>query len=318
MPFTCTVDACTGTGAAALAFQTLQNLINQANKKLAGTSYMGTLMAIPVDGRITAGTLKAYLPISRAVGGKLAIFDFTPDIKFLATNAATFAREIAQWLGITWVEATATVPGHWERLRAGQLSVIPTAISAPAPTRPVAPLPLPQPQPQPQPQPAPAPAPPSEAPPVRVDVGPTTVIAPPPPTATPPEQFPGSQPPPQSQRFKGCIARFNKTRKTFSIYCPLNAAPQGFGLADEYFKCLYGNCNGLGADAVTPPVPAGFNPTPVVVTTALPGEGEVAAGEEKDKFFRLKNPAMWALIAGTAVVVGGGSYWFIRRRKRAA
>jgi hypothetical protein len=161
-------------------------------------------------------------------------------------------------------------------------------------------------------------------PPVRVDVGPTTVVAPPPtvvappPTATPPEQFPGSQPPPQSQRFKGCIARFNKTRKTFSIYCPLNAAPQGFGLADEYFKCLYGNCNGLGADAVTPPVPAGFNPTPVVVTTALPGEGEVAAGEEKDKFFRLKNPAMWALFAGTAIVVGGGSYWFIRRRKRAA
>jgi len=341
MPFTCTTDACTGTGATDLAFRTLQDMINRGNAKLASASVFLPKVTIAVDGRITPTTLKVYLPISRAVGGKLAIFDFTPDIKYLATNAATFAREIAQWVGVTWVDATATVPGHWERLRAGQLSVIPTMVAAPlpVPVRPVAPLPLPTPPPstmtmfvcpdgtrvsnlamcptsQARPSQEPARA--------RVDVGPTTQpggggVPPQAITALPsPDQFPGSSPPPQSERYKGCIARFNKTRKVFSIYCPLNTVPQGFGLADEYFKCLYGNCGGLGADAVTPPVPVRFNPTPVITTTALPGAGETPAGEEKDKFFRANNPLMWVLFAGTAAAVGGGSYWMIRRRKRAA
>jgi LPXTG-motif cell wall-anchored protein len=118
-------------------------------------------------------------------------------------------------------------------------------------------------------------------------------------------------------RYAGCIARFNKTRKVYRIYCPIGVSPAGFG-AGEYFRCLRGDCGNLGADAVTPPIPTGFNPTPAVETTALPGEGETPAGEEKDKFFRANNPAMWTLFAGTAVAIGGGGYWYVRRRKRSA
>jgi hypothetical protein len=345
MQFTCTADACTGTGAADFMFRTLQNLINMGNKQLSTTSplmAMATkLVTIAVDGRITPGTLSAYLPIARKVGGVLAIFDFTPDIKWLATNAATFAREIAQWLNLTFVESTATVPGHWERMQAGQQAV------------------LPQPPAQPQPQQPPPPAEPTQPPPPPVMVmyvcadgsrvsdpaacpvvGPAVqplcptgytptsqgcLPVPPPLPFLQPQPQPQPQPPqpepPTGRRYAGCIARFNKTRKVYSIYCPIGgpaASPvtAGFGIGDDEFRCLYGDCHQqLGADAVTPPVPAGFNPTPVVTTTTLPGEGETSAGEEKDKFFRANNPAMWALFAGTAAIVGGGGYWFMRRRK---
>ena len=159
--------------------------------------------------------------------------------------------------------------------------------------------------------------PPQAQPPVRMDVGPTTQpggagVPPQAITALPPTQVA----PPTSQRYARCIARFNKTRKVYAIYCPIGA-PTGFGISDEEFRCLYGDCHQqLGAGTVTPPVPAGFNPTPVVVTTALPGEGETSAGEEKDKFFRANNPAMWILFAGTAAAVGGGGFWYMRRRRK--
>jgi len=124
--------------------------------------------------------------------------------------------------------------------------------------------------------------------------------------------------PPITGRFNGCLARFNRTRKVYAIYCPVGstAATPGLGIYDgEYFRCLRGNCTGLGADTVTPPVPGGF--TKVAEVTTLPRAGETQAGEERDKFFRLGNPFMWAAIAGTAAVVGGGGY-MIFRRKRAA
>lgn len=437
--FTCTADACTGPAATEFAFRTLQTLINMANAKRAKSVFGITLsqaIVIPVDGRITKATLAAYLPVARAVGGKLAIFDFTPDIKFLATGAATFALEIARWLGITWIEGTATVPGHWGRLAVGQTPRLPSLpatsqsmpLPLPPPTTTTAPPtaslcpfswmtptsvgclyppntiatysptrgkwriavtlealqnapqqimtapppsassqptfstsgraafgwalygvshqavaesdqppqgvqqvdevtfamavgePVTQPQPT-QPQPTqPQPTQPQPTP-SRVDVGPTTVgpTAPEPtsPTMVQPVIQPVIQPSTPKQRYAGCIARFNKTRRVFSIYCPIGTATAtpGLGVADdEGFRCLYGNCYGLGADPVTPPVPEGF--TKVAETTSLPGAGETPAGEEKDKFFRANNPLMWFLFVGTAAV-GGGGYWLIRRRRAA-
>lgn len=121
-----------------------------------------------------------------------------------------------------------------------------------------------------------------------------------------------------SGRYTGCLARYNRTRRVFSIYCPIGsqAAQPGLGLGDqEYFRCLRDGCTGLGADTVTPPPPTGF--VKAAEVTTLPGAGETQAGDEKDKFFRLGNPLMWAVFAGAATVVGGGSY-MLYRRKRAA
>ena len=440
LSFTCTADACTGPSATDFTFRTLQNLINMANAQLGKKGFSALFtraITIPVDGRITKGTLAAYLPVSRAVGGALAIFDFTPDIKFLATNAQKFALEIARWLGVTWVEPTATAAGHWENMRAGQVN--PVLPSPPASSRPL-PLPLPptaipptalcpfpwmtatsvgclypsgtiatfspargkwriavtlaalqnipqqimtapppppppppssvsaragfgwafhgashqavaesdqppqgvqqvdevtfatavgepvaQPQPQPYPYPQPQPTQPTQPQPQpqpqpsRVDVGPTTVGPTTPDQTSPtiqPVIQPVIQPATPKLRYQGCIARFNKTRRVFSIYCPIGtaSATPGLGIASDEFRCLYGNCgSGFGADAVTPPVPGGF--TKVAETTSLPGAGETPAGEEKDKFFRANNPLMWFMFVGTAAAIGGGSYWLIRRRK---
>jgi hypothetical protein len=369
----------------------LQNLINMANAQLARTG--AAAAPIVIDGRLDKRTLAAYMPVSRGIGGTLAIFDFSPDPKYLATNVLAFAQTIAQWLNITWVEATALTAGHWERLRVGQTSVLPAPpMAAPAPTSLCPPgtvatsrgcLPSAPPQPdQPPPpldqtlptalppptvmtmyvcpdgtrvssmdaclkqraQPAqclppPSPSPGSQVSPSYwdsynaclerqglkpVQVPPHTYGLEPPPGTLP---FPGTITPPASKRYAGCLARFNKTRKVFAIYCPIGTAPttvspglaaySGFrGYDDEQFRCLYGNCGGLGADTVTPPVPANFIKT--AETRALPGEGETPAGEEKDKFFRANNPAMWALFMGTAAVIGGGSYFIVRHRRRAA
>jgi hypothetical protein len=381
MPFTCTTDACTGTDAADFVFRLLQNLINMANAQLAKSG--AAAAPIVVDGRLDKRTLVAYMPVSRGIGGTLAIFDFTPDPKYLATNAATFAQTIAQWLGLTWVEATVTVPGHWERLRTGQTSVLPT-MPVSTTTKPTMPLPLPtQPPPTglcpagmvatsqgclPTAPPLPPPPPPPPPPVMTMYVCPdgTRVSSPgaclaplvTPPTsrpyiceACPPgtrpateaeyqaggpcciltvvgppldvqTKFPGVLPPPARKRYAGCLARFNKTRKVFAIYCPIGTAPtttglaaySGFsGFANEHFQGHYNNYGGLGADTVTPPVPANFIKT--AETRTLPGEDETPAGEESDKFFRVNNPLMWALFAGTAAVVGGGSYFIVRRRK---
>jgi len=403
LSFTCTTDACTGTGTADFVFRLLQNLINMANVQLARTG--AAAAPITVDGKLDKRTLAAYMPVSRGIGGSLAIFDFSPDPKYLATNAMTFAQTIAQWLNVTWVAATALMAGHWERLRVGGTTVLPTP-STTAPPTPGQPSPptvmtmyvcpdgtrvsdlsaCPKPQAQlvecvPPPQPSPgsqvSPSywdsynaclqqggklpsqsqPPSqpqtyqcpggryvqalqtcpdgagyidangqyqaqrEAQPVQVP--PHTYGLEPPPGTLP---FPGTITPPASKRYAGCLARFNKTRKVFAIYCPIGTAPttvspglaaySGFrGYDDEQFRCLYGNCGGLGADTVTPLVPANFIKT--AETRALPGEGETPAGEEKDKFFRANNPIMWLTFVGVAAAIGGGSYWVIRRRRAA-
>ncbi len=372
-PFSCVNNVCTATGQVGFTFQTLQSLINMANKKLGNT-------AIAVDGKIDARTVAAFMPVSRAVGGVLAIFDQAATPNLIATNADAYARGIAQWLGMTWVEATPDVPGHWERLRVGQTTVnLPSMPVSPTPQpgsvmQPAEPTPT-----QPPPNfvmyvcpdgtrvsdpagcpkqnarpitPKPCVPPPSPSPgsqvsatywdeyyaclraaglPVPVQVPPSL---PPSPGTPPPSTTPGgagtlpqpNSPPPSalpvpgatSGRYSGCIARFNRTRKVFSIYCPVGSAgaQPGLGLSDgEYFRCLRGGCSGLGEDTVTPPPPTGM--VKAAEVTTLPGAGETQAGEERDKFWRLGNPLMWVAIAGAATVVGGGSYVLYRRKRSA-
>jgi len=374
LPYTCANGICSSSGPLAFTFQLLQSMINMANKRLGNT-------AIAVDGKLDARTLNAYLPISRAVGGTLAIFDFTPTPDYLAQNAETFARTIAQWLGITWVPEQNGTPGHWERLRAGQTTVnlppIPTTTSVftPMPETATPPPPPPMimyvcpdgtrvsdmkacPVPQAQPYkptcvPPPSPSPGSQVPatywdeyhaclraaglPVPAQIPPSLPPAPgtpppggntgvvppqitPPPGVTPlPTPVPEPIVTPGPGRYQGCLARFNRTRKVYSIYCRAGStgAQPGLGTIDqEYFRCLRDNCTGLGEDTVTPPPPSGY--VKAAEVTTLPGAGETSAGEERDKFFRLGNPLMWAAIAGAATVVGGGSYMLYRRKHRSA
>jgi len=117
-------------------------------------------------------------------------------------------------------------------------------------------------------------------------------------------------PVPANQRYTGCVARYNTTRKVFSIYCPPGTPAAGFGFD------IFG---AFGADSVTPPVPTDpVTGTPLIKiaeTTTLPQQGEKQINSEKDKFFRLKNPFMWAAIAGTVAAAGTGGYMIYRRRR---
>jgi hypothetical protein len=319
--FACTNNICYGSGDVDFLFRTLQNLINNANKRLRDKG-LPAGVDIVIDGRIDARTLNVYMPISRAVGGTLAIFDFTPDPKYLASNARNIALGIATWLGLTWVAEAGGVPGHWARMSAGQTVQLPpppapvssgtktlaptaptapTVQTAPTPTtRPTVPIAPTAPTPTTRPT---APAPMPQA------VAPAQTVA-------PVEPLPPPSTPETEGKFRGCIARFNRTRKVFAIYCPIGSegATPGLGVYDaEYFRCLGTNCTGLGADTVTPPPPAGF--VKAVEVTTLPRAGETQSGDERDKFFRLGNPLMWAAFAGTAAVVGGGGYMLYRRKR---
>jgi hypothetical protein len=102
--------------------------------------------------------------------------------------------------------------------------------------------------------------------------------------------------------YTGCVSRFHKTKKTFSVYCPTNWRPpaSGFGAVD-----LFGQ-------TVTPAPPTGT--IKVVDLPAAPSEA-IIIGTEDDPFY--KKPLFWvAVVGGAAVVVGGG--YVIYRRKRAA
>jgi hypothetical protein len=115
-----------------------------------------------------------------------------------------------------------------------------------------------------------------------------------------------------------CVARFNKTRKVFSIFCPVGSAaaiaateavPAGFGIYSDDFRCLYGDCGGFGQDASDTPPPG---------TVKVGETGVLPSGvSEIDKPF-FKKPLFWIAAIGGVAVVGGGSYWLIRRRRKPA
>lgn len=96
-------------------------------------------------------------------------------------------------------------------------------------------------------------------------------------------------------KYQGCVSRFHKTRKTFSIYCPLDWKPSG-----------------LGAD-VTPLPPSGT--TKVVELPVAPSEAP-NVGTEDDPLY--KKWWFWTIIGGVAVAGGVGGYAIVRRRRRRA
>jgi hypothetical protein len=99
----------------------------------------------------------------------------------------------------------------------------------------------------------------------------------------------------------GSVARFNTSKNLYAIYAPIGAKAGLGGV----------NIFGLGAD-VTPAPPAGM--IQVGTSATLPA-GVTNVGIEKDAFFSLSNPWMWASIVGGVAVVGTGSYLLFRRKQ---
>jgi hypothetical protein len=109
----------------------------------------------------------------------------------------------------------------------------------------------------------------------------------------------------------GSIARFNTTRKVWSIYSPLVgglgcACRSGIGCS-----CASGRAP-LGAAEVNPPVP--FN-TVKAGEEITPPAGVTQSGAEEDKSSIWKNPYFWLAVGGG--VVGAGSVLLVRRRRKA-
>lgn len=106
----------------------------------------------------------------------------------------------------------------------------------------------------------------------------------------------------------GSIARYNTTRKVWSIYRP---RATGLGLSvTEGFDCLYGDCASTLGGAPLPPT--GY----VFLTTAQTSDGARIANPSTEKDTVLTSWWFWALIATAAV--GGTGVVIYRRKKRAA
>jgi hypothetical protein len=111
------------------------------------------------------------------------------------------------------------------------------------------------------------------------------------------------------------VARFNRTRKIYSIYCPVTSA-LGYAYVENLAAQLL--------PAAAEPAPAG---TAKEGEEATPSSCDIESGgvapcpqtadKERDAgFFRLHNPWMWLSLAGVVGVVGGTSYVVYRRRGR--
>ena len=175
--------------------------------------------------------------------------------------------------------------------------------------------------------PVPAPTPTAtDAPPV-ISPAPPALVTPPAPSPAPPalvtSPAPSAEPPavtPASTvtraRYRaGCVARFNRTRKIYSIYCPVTSA-LGYSYVENLADQL------LTPSAEPPPagtVKEGEEATPPTCDTEGGGTAPCpqTGNDERDKgFFRLHNPWMWLSLAGVAGVVGGTGYVVYRRRRQ--
>lgn len=147
---------------------------------------------------------------------------------------------------------------------------------------------------------------------------PTALAVLPPATSVPDASPPDATLPPAVIRARyraGCVARFNRTRKIYSIYCPVSTA-----LGYSYVEHLAEQLLPVAAE----PAPAGTvkegeEATPPTCDTE--GGGTVTcpqtSNNERDKgFFRLHNPWMWLSLVGVAGVVGGTGYVVYRRRRQ--
>ncbi len=120
---------------------------------------------------------------------------------------------------------------------------------------------------------------------------------------------PMSEPPAAALKYpQGSIARFNLTRRVWSIYVPGGGQVAGFGVATTSRQCLYGDC-GLGADVVDPPPPSG---TVKVGEEAIQPANTPAVGTETDGKPFYKKPLFWVIVGGGALVLGGGIYALTR------
>lgn len=108
------------------------------------------------------------------------------------------------------------------------------------------------------------------------------------------------------------IARFNRSRGVWSVY--VRSGLSGMGVAGAELlggACIFGNCNGLGAEP-DPAVPAGY--TKESEAAAKPADA-VDAGMEQDKPF-YKNWRYYAIAGGGLAVLGAGYYLLGGKRRR--
>lgn len=299
-------------------FKAVQALIELVARKKGWTpsNWWGTT---PQTGVIDSRTASNYLIIVNSGAPFGPMIDARVDAKLVASFAAQFANTMAQWLGVP-VPMPASAPPSSSRVPLTPL------VTPPPPTTTAPPPPIMTAPPPPQvevPQhkcpdgstvlpgqacppltPSPTPPPPTEASP------PPTALVTTAPTTPTPEAAPST-----AKYREGCVARFNKTRRIFSIYCPVETA-LGYAYYDNLADTL-----------LTPsaePAPAGMikEGEELTIPTCATASGEAAPcpktpDSERDKgFFRLHNPWMWVTLAGVAGVVGGTGYVVYRRRSQ--
>ena len=199
----------------------------------------------------------------------------------------------------------------------GSMQASLAACPAPAPVPVPTPVPVPVPTPVPVIAPPTPPQPASPAPSAQSDVALTVPGASTSP-ALPTAMAPSAELPPPVVRAKyrvGCVARFNRTRKIYSIYCPVSTA-LGYSYVEHLAEQL------LTPSAEPPPagtVKEGEEATPPTCETEGGGTAPCpqTGDDERDKgFFRLHNPWMWLSLAGVVGVVGGTGYVVYRRRRQ--
>lgn len=101
-------------------------------------------------------------------------------------------------------------------------------------------------------------------------------------------------------KYVGCISRYHKTRRTFSIYCPIGWQPRTLG-----------SWTVLGDDKVTPAPPP--NTMKIAEEAVEPPEAP-SNGATEDDFKFYKSPWFWAGVA--MVGIGGTTAGMLLYRRR--
>jgi hypothetical protein len=158
-------------------------------------------------------------------------------------------------------------------------------------------------------EPAPQPAPPTPRPPAPAPMpySPSPVYSTPSTPSDAQTMVPQTATPPRViiiPKYNGCTSRFHKTRRTFSVYCPVGwVAPQNTSVQLGH---------GFGADVTPPPPP---NMIKVADEVAEPPEAPANGATEDDVKPFYKNWKFWAIALTAVAAIGAGGFVIYRRRK---
>jgi len=115
----------------------------------------------------------------------------------------------------------------------------------------------------------------------------------------------------------GSIQWLDVTKGKWIIAIPIGTSISGFagyGVADQWGDCIFGDCGSLGQDAGATHQPAEETDAPAPgVTTVSEKDGKERTGQGSKSLF--KKPMFWAAVAGGAAVLGTGGYFLLRRKR---